>query len=63
MCWPGMKDQVKELTDVAPDLLGLAADMLADDGEEPRAEGVVQDHPETYYAACSHHLCAVLNEI
>ena len=41
---------------MTPDLLGLAADMLADDGEEPRAEGVVQDHPETYYAACSHHL-------
>ena len=56
MCWPGMKDQVKELTDVASDLLGLAGDMLADDGEEPRTEGVVQDHPETDYATGSHHL-------
>ena len=63
MCWPSMEHHVQELTGVAPDLLGLAGYMLADDGDEPGAEGVVEDHSEADYATSSHHLGAVLYQI
>ena len=51
-----MKYLVQELTNVPPDLLGLAGDVPTDDGDEPWAEGVVEDQPQADNTTCGHDL-------
>ena len=51
-----MKYLVQELTNVPPDLLGLAGDVPTDDGDEPWAEGVVEDQPQADNTTCCHDL-------
>ena len=41
---------------MAPDVLRLASDVLADDGDESWAKGVVEDKPQTNNTTCSHNL-------
>ena len=53
---PGVEELVEELADVPPDLLGLGGHVLADDGQEAGAVGVLDDEPQTDQAARGHHL-------
>ena len=53
---PGVQQLVQELADVPPDLLGLGGDVLADDGQEAWAVGVLDDEPQADQAGSGHHL-------